>query len=231
MPAVVTFDIETAAIDRERLEDFKHRFEPKPPEPEPAAEVEEEKPKKKKKLAKKEDRPKKLKSDRAGLHYLTGRVVCAGAKNFGKKAEMFAHEEEEILLAGLYEYLDNYRPFTLVTFNGREFDVPFVYMRGLLHGFDFSQVLPMDKFSKSHIDLYQHLGGKWGMNGKLSELAWHFGIEDGLDGSGADVQKNFDNGNWEEIIAHCRADVETTEKLYIRLFPHGRIVSGKWSPR
>lgn len=229
MPSIITFDIETVSIDKERLESFKRKFEPKPPEPIVVEVEDDEKPKKKKKVAvKKEEKPKKLKSDRAGLHYLTGRVVCAGAKIFGRKADMFAHEDEEVLLAGLYEFLDSHLPFTLVTFNGREFDVPFIYMRGLLHGFDFSQVLPMDRYSKSHVDIYQHLGGKWGMNGKLSELAWHFGIEDSLDGSGADVQKNFDNGDWESIIAHCRADVETTEELYKRLFPHGRS-KGKYS--
>ena len=221
MTGIITLDIETASIDKERLESFKNRFEPKPPEP--IIEEEDEAPKKKKKATKKkEEKPKKLKSERAGLHYLTGRVVCAGAKPVGKKVEIFAHDEEDVLLAGLYECLDSYQPFTLVTFNGRDFDVPFIYMRGLLHGFDFSQVLPMDKYSKGHVDLYQHLGGKWGMNGKLEELAWHFGLVDGLDGHGSSIQQQFDSGDWESIIAHCRADVEVTEQLYARLFPHGR---------
>jgi len=220
MNTIITLDIETASIDSERLASFKARFEPKPPEPDP--ELEEEAPKKRKKAAKKEEKPKKLKSDRAGLHFLTGRVVCVGAKIFGRTPDMFAQEEEEITLAGLYTYLDSRQPFTLVTFNGRDFDVPMLYMRGLLHGFDFSQVLPMDKYSKNHIDLYQHLGGRWGMNGKLAELAWHFGIEDGLEGSGSDVQKDFDNGDWDGIIEHCRADVITTEKLYQKMFPFGQ---------
>lgn len=220
MTNILTLDLETASVDSERLQEFKDRFEPKPPEPEPEPEVEEEKPKKRKK-AKKEEKPKKLKSDRAGLHFLTGRVVCTGTKFVGREPQMFADEAEEVIMAGLYDYLAAHQPFTLVTFNGRDFDLPMLYMRGLLHGYDFAQVLPMDKYAKTHIDLYQHLGGRWGMNGKLEELAWHFGLEDDLDGHGSSIQGLYDAGDWESIIAHCRADVIVTERLYTRLFPHG----------
>jgi predicted PolB exonuclease-like 3'-5' exonuclease len=134
---------------------------------------------------------------------------------------MFAHEEEEFIMEGLYSYLDSHQPFTLVTFNGRDFDLPMLYMRGLLHGYDFAQVLPMDKYSKTHIDIYQHLGGRWGMNGTLAEFAWHFGLADELDGHGSSIQQQFDSGDWESIIAHCRADVEVTESLFLRMFPNG----------
>jgi DNA polymerase elongation subunit (family B) len=221
MSSILTLDLETASVDKARIEEFKKRFEPKPPEPEPEPE-EEEKPKKRKKATKKEEKPKKLKSDRAGLHFLTGRVVCVGTKFVGRAPQMFADENEEIILAGVHDYIYDHPSFTLVTFNGRDFDLPMLYMRGLLHGFDFAQLLPMEKYSKSHIDLYQHLGGRWGMNGTLAELAWHFGLADGLDGHGSSIQQQFDNGDWESIIAHCRADVEVTEGLYLKLFPNGR---------
>jgi predicted PolB exonuclease-like 3'-5' exonuclease len=135
---------------------------------------------------------------------------------------MFADDDEDVILAGAYNYLHDHTPFTLVTFNGRDFDLPMLYMRGLLHGYDFAQVLPMDKYTKTHIDLYQHLGGRWGMNGTLAELAWHFGLADELDGHGSNVQQQFDSGDWESIIAHCRSDVEVTERLYSKLLPHGQ---------
>jgi uncharacterized protein YprB with RNaseH-like and TPR domain len=58
----------------------------------------------------------------------------------------------------------------LVTFNGQAFDIPFLYMRGLVHGLDFSALLPKEKWFKLHVDLYEHLGGKWGLNAKLDEI-------------------------------------------------------------
>lgn len=213
-------DIETISIASETLEDYKRKFEPAPPQTEPEP-IDEEAPKKRKKKATvgvKDDR-KKRKSDKPGLNFLTGRIVCTVVKPVGGKPMVFAQEDEDILLLGLYDYLITKRPVELVTFNGRGFDVPFIVMRGLLHGLDFAHLLPTKKYDKLHIDLYEDiLGGKWGMGGKLRELAWFFGLED-VEGNGAEVQALYDSGDLEGIISHCVSDVETTEALYRKLLP------------
>lgn len=224
-------DIETVSIDRERLESYKTKFEPAilvaepEPEVEPAA-----KPKKKTKKTEgsvaKDKR--KLKSERPGLHWLVGKVVCVGLKSVGKPVEMYCNEDEDLVLTTLYEGLLEKRPVDLITFNGKAFDVPFINMRGLVNGLDFSHLLPNERYTKMHLDLYEHLGGKWGMNAKLAELCWMFGI-DCIEGAGNEMQHLYDQGDFEGIANHCRGDVEATEQLYLKLFPHGRAETKKYN--
>ena len=216
----LVLDVETVANDR--LPEYVAKFEPRPPAPEP--EPEEEAPKKKKKKAAKKIAEKKGKADKPGLSFLTGKIACICVKPLGKPAQAFADEDEEAILGAFHEYLIEHRPISLVTYNGRSFDVPFLQMRGLLHGYDLSPHLPNDRFAKNHIDIYADiLGGKWSsQNGKLAELAWYFSV-DSIDGSGADVQKQYDAGEWDAIIAHCIGDVEATEALLYKLQPYRRV--------
>lgn len=193
--AKVVLDIETVASDR--LVEYQKAFEP-------------------------EDITKKIKrSDKPGLHWLTGKVVCICVKPLGKPLMTFCDEDEGAILSALYDCLLTLRPVNLITFNGRSFDVPFILMRGLTHGLDFSALLPRDKWSKLHMDLYEHLGGRWGLNAKLSEICWLLGIN-GICGSGSEIQGLYDNNDFPKIIEHCIGDVEAVEQLYNRLFPHGQ---------
>lgn len=214
-----TFILDIETIASKRLEEYRRQFEPAPPEPEPEEEPEINpktgKPKRKAK-AKSAPRAKSLKSDKPGLSYLTGRIICTGLKPDGKTPIMFADENEKQMLSDLYEYLEERQPLGVVTYNGRAFDVPFITMRGLLYNLDFANVLPQDRYSKSHVDLYEVIGGKWGMSCKLAELAWFLGLE-AVEGKGSDVQQMYDEGRLEDIIAHCKSDIITTEKIYHRI--------------
>lgn len=131
----IVLDIETVATDR--IDEYKEKFEPE-----------------------KKSSKKVLKSDKPGLHWLTGKVICICIKPLGKSAITFCDEDENLILSAFYEELLKLRPVNLVTFNGQAFDIPFLYMRGLVYGLDFSALLPREKWSKLHVDLYEHLGGK-----------------------------------------------------------------------
>jgi DNA polymerase elongation subunit (family B) len=218
-------DIETAPITKERLDSYISAFEPElMVEGDPDwVEVEaDEKPKKGAKKKPKKPKPKVgSKSAKGGLHWLTGQICCVGVLPTDGEPVMFADEDEEVVLVGLYHYLYDAFPYLTVTFNGAEFDLPFIRMRGLLYGLDFSGLLPLEKFSKTHIDIYQVLGGKWVLPAKLAEYCWYFGIED-IDDTGAHVAELFRAGDIEAIVRHCRGDVIATEKLYKKVFPGGK---------
>lgn len=216
----IIIDIETIA--NERINEYKQTFEPAKPEPEPEEEPVVEinpktgKPKraKAKPKPKSEGRAKSPKSAKPGLHWLTGRVICVGVKPDGKEPVMFADDDEEKLLVALHEYLLARFPYTIVTYNGKSFDQPFLVMRGMLYGLDFASLLPSDRYSKSHVDLFEMVGsGKWALPCKLSEAAWFFGIP-AVVGSGSEVQEQYDKGDIDGIIDHCKSDIETTEKLF-----------------
>lgn len=225
MASYIIIDIETAPIKKERLDSYIATFEPEllvEEEPEWVEVETDEKPKKGKKKPKAKKAPKVgSKAAKGGLHWLTGQICCVGVKPIGEEPVMFADEEEEVVLVGLFDYLSSVYPYTMVTFNGTDFDLPFLRMRGLLHGLDFSTLLPLEKFSKQHIDIYAVLGGKWQLPAKLSEYCWYFGINEICD-SGASVAEQFAHGDIDAIIRHCRGDVVGTEKLYRKVFPGGK---------
>jgi DNA polymerase elongation subunit (family B) len=213
-------DIETIPETEERIASYKATFEPTPVEPVETEEIVEKPKKAPKKPRTKKSARGKSKSELKGLHYLTGKIVCIALKPMGKEPLIF-HGEEEVMLRELHEYLSARFPYTLCGYNIMEFDVPFIRMRGLKYGIDFSGLLPLDKFNKQHVDLYVVLGGKWGLTARLSELAWYFDIP-GAYGSGADVERLYRAGDLLEIYRHCGADVCVTEGLYHKIYPEGR---------
>jgi DNA polymerase elongation subunit (family B) len=216
---IIFIDIETIPETEERLSSYKATFEPVSEEPVEIEEIVEKPVKKPKKPRTKKSARVKSKADKKGLHFLTGRIVCVAVKPIGKEPLIF-HGEEGVLLRELHEYLSARHPSTIVGFNIMEFDVPFIRARGMLYGLDFSGLLPVDKFNKSHIDLYNVLGGKWSLNCKLSEYAWFFSIP-GAYGDGSDVERLYREGKLLEIYKHCAADVSITEGLFNKVYPEG----------
>ena len=180
-------DIETIPLSKSRITDFKEKFG-----------------------------EKNKKAKMGGLHFLTGRLVCAGVKHFNGPHMIFADEDEDVILTGLIEYLREGRVDQLITFNGLKFDLPFLRLRAALYGYDMTEYLPYEKYSKKHFDIYDQLGGKWGLNCTLAEYAWHFGL-DTIEDHGSNIAKMYKNHDWEGIIGHNLGDLITTEEIYKRL--------------
>jgi DNA polymerase elongation subunit (family B) len=214
---ILFIDLESVPETDERIASYKATFEPTPMVEE-VAEEPVEKPKKPRKPRVKKARGK-TKAGMGGLHYLTGRIISIAIKPLGKEAFVFHGEEREILTE-LHEYLSAKKPYTLVGYNVSDFDYPFIRMRGLLYGLDFGDLLPFDKYNKQHIDLYNVLGGKWGINAKLSELAWFFGFT-GAYGDGSQVEGWYRAGNLLDVYKHNIGDVTITEQLFQKLYPDG----------
>lgn len=148
------------------------------------------------------------------LHWLTARIVCVGIKVVGEdECTMIAEDSEELTLQATYDYitsLDEY--ITFVSFNGDNFDFPMLRMRGAKHGIPIGRLLPNRRYDKRSFDIYEKMGGKWGISCTLAELAWYCGVE--MHGSGADVAEQWENGYLDEIKTHCEYDVRATEHVY-----------------
>jgi predicted PolB exonuclease-like 3'-5' exonuclease len=104
-----------------------------------------------------------------------------------------------------------------VTFNGLDFDLPFLMRRALYLGVKFP-VLNLDRYRSPHIDLMQHLSH----NGKLRYrgLQWYlnrFNIPNEDSSTGAQIGAMVKAGDWAGISAHCASDVLGTRALAQRL--------------
>jgi hypothetical protein len=177
---------------------------------------------------------------RLGLSPGTGRVIVIGMQNIssgsgggvlleGEPADwndggpmgfqQFAGDERSILTE-FWKLVA--KAGRVVTFNGRQFDGPFLMLRSAMLGITPSQNLVGYRYSlERHCDLAEVLNfhGAVRTNYNLDYWCRRFGItspkEEGLDGSR--VQEVYEAGGIDEIAAYCVRDVVATAGLYSAL--------------
>lgn len=122
---------------------------------------------------------------------------------------------EAIILRGLWDELDNR---VTVGYNQVGFDLPILLRRSLYLGVP-APSLNLDKYRSPHIDLQQRLS----LNGTkpYRSLNWYckrLGLDVPCDvTSGKDIAQLVSEGKWDEVAAHCRADVLKTKALAERM--------------
>ena len=173
---------------------------------------------------------------------LTARVVCIAMLNVdsakgqvlflaedfeaekreAKQVEFIPCMDEAELLTAFWEVARHYEG--IVTFNGRGFDVPFIYLRSALLNTPISRRdwLGYRFQTEPHCDLADQLtfysGGREGA-GRRFNLDFYckaFGIQSpkshGV--TGMDVNRLLAEGRYREIAEYCLRDVEATMLLY-----------------
>lgn len=115
---------------------------------------------------------------------------------------------------------------TFVTFNGRSFDIPFLWTRSAVHGIRPTKNLMANRYlsyqprQAKHIDLFDQLSFYGSVRRKGSLHLWTraFGIESpkaqGV--TGDDVRGLFKEGKYREIARYNARDLQATLELYRR---------------
>jgi predicted PolB exonuclease-like 3'-5' exonuclease len=131
-------------------------------------------------------------------------------------------KDERATLAALAGFLDGQRDLTVVSYNGRAFDLPVVAARCLRHGVAFPwyyrQRDTRYRYSTAgHFDLLDYLVDHGATkNYSLDVAAKLIGMPGKMDCNGADVQAMIDAGRIEEVRAYCMSDVAQTTALFLR---------------
>ena len=104
-----------------------------------------------------------------------------------------------------------------VTFNGRNFDVPFIMMRSAMVGVKVTKNLMGYRYGDEHIDLLEQFtfyGSTRKFN--LDFYCQSFGIESpkSKDISGMEVKNLFEAGRIKDIAVYCSKDIYATYQLY-----------------
>lgn len=156
-------------------------------------------------------------------------VVSIGALSFEKflenpRAGVFVTknpDRERGLLERFADYLVLRKGPTLVTWNGRRYDVPVLAMRMLRHGIPapwfFDRELRKRYTEDGHLDLADHLtdhGAARAM--KLSDVAKTIGLPGKMGTDGGDVAGLYAAGELDKIDAYCLADVVQTAFVFLR---------------
>jgi predicted PolB exonuclease-like 3'-5' exonuclease len=114
---------------------------------------------------------------------------------------------------------------TLVTFNGRRFDIPVLELAALRHGVAAPVHFNEDSQARSryssarHYDLFDYLTnhGAVALAGGMDLLLKMIGMPGKIGMDGSMVQEYFETGRLEEIHRYCRNDVVQTYFLFLRV--------------
>ncbi|HVR41905.1 MAG TPA: ribonuclease H-like domain-containing protein [Thermoanaerobaculia bacterium] len=182
---------------------------------------------------------------RGALSPFTGRIVAIGVVNAddGRSCAMYEvpgqtelvtrrdgsrtliSGSEELLLKKFWDFLGERDRF--ISFNGRQFDGPFLMVRSAIHGITPRRDLVGYRYSfHPNCDLREALNF-WGSihsrqyRFNLDLACKSFGIQsskrEGLDGRA--VETMYREGRFEDIAVYCLEDVRATAELYRRLAP------------
>ena len=217
----IVFDIETSAFDFDTFSESQQEFILRYAEKEPDENVRE---------LKREEAIRFL-----SLYPFTAKVIAIGMLDTesGKEFVLFDGGDEMDWNAeesGLkYKSLSEYemlrlfwdyakRSNRMISFNGRQFDIPFLMIRSAIHRIKPTRNLLRSRFNNSaHIDLLE----EFTFHGLIKKFnldfyCKSFGIESpkshGV--SGMDVKQLYDAGRFKEIAIYCGDDVKAQFELY-----------------
>ena len=205
----IVFDIETCGIDNaeEFLEPVEADKRLKDPE----------------KIAADIEAKTQARLDKLALDCNTARIVCLGywTEEEGLSVDACRREEDERVV--LRHFWRESRHRTLVGYACKQFDLRVMVRRSQLLGIEYP-ILNFSKYDRKGVtDLFLDLTfgdgtyDQGAMRRTLKAFCKRFGIPVDDDISGKEIPALVAAGEWDQVIAHCKSDVELTVALAQRL--------------
>ena len=163
---------------------------------------------------------------RMSLDPILGRIVCIGTMSWDPLTDMpdldvFTVDKSQDIAAQEKAILLQFWAKASVaaqslSFNGLNFDLPFIEKRSRILGITHIPVV-----RETHIDLMRETSTRTYTGGydnkSLTELRKWFGIPVQTDHTGADVYTDYQKGDMATIASHCADDVNATFEISRRL--------------
>jgi predicted PolB exonuclease-like 3'-5' exonuclease len=143
-----------------------------------------------------------------------------------------APPDESMVLQEFADFIGERHP-TMVTFNGRRFDLPVLANRMLKHGVQFPAYYAGRSGDEGHMDLADVLTD-YGASRmpSLTALAQLVGMPGKMDVDGSKVESMFDHGRYTEIRDYCLHDVVQTTFVFLRTeLLRGRLTQDEYRTR
>jgi uncharacterized protein YprB with RNaseH-like and TPR domain len=172
-------------------------------------------------------------NEKAGIYAEFGKIVCisvgfvhGGQLGRSMHIKSFAHDDEETLLRQFVRLLeDNYASpaHRLCGHNSKEFDIPFICRRLLIHGIPLPAILNLagkKPWEIQHLDTMELWKfGDYKAYTSLALLCHIFKIPTPKDDiSGADVARvYYEENDLQRITTYCEKDVIALIQLFLRM--------------
>lgn len=161
--------------------------------------------------------------------------VLAGVETIDSDNTQASKEAEEILVRTFWERMERFSG-SLVSFNGRSFDLPVLELHALKYGCRIPRYFngkARYRFSDDgHYDLYDFLTnyGAHRLKGGFNALAKLIGLPGKTDIDGSMVQQLWEDGRLGDIHRYCRNDVIQTYFLFLRVeLMRGRVTQEQYA--
>ena len=133
-------------------------------------------------------------------------------------------ENEKDIISNFYQMIDGMDRFTLITWNGRTFDLPVLVHRMYSYGMDLAWYYRnkeiSGRYGKQHIDLmdaFCNYGTFGHGRAHLDSVAKLSGLPGKTDVKGDNVKLMHEQGKYEDIQTYCLTDVIQTALIFLRL--------------
>lgn len=158
-------------------------------------------------------------------------VLC---DEFGKfiKVNKIEGESEKAMIENFFRFIDKFKP-RLVSFNGKNFDMPVLVLRALKHNINAAAYLDAtDKWNNyktryseiKHCDLLESLGS--GRGSRLDTICTMAGLPGKYDINGSQVMELFYAKEHEKIHEYCESDTLNTYMLFLKY----ELIKGNLAP-
>ena len=145
-----------------------------------------------------------------GLNPLYSGITCICAKVIDGNEYKGSHTNEKGLIKDFLKWLKSEKGDILISANGKDFDLPFLFMRAYYCGIDIKEIYHLSKVE--HFDVINDITDK---KISLNNLARIYGFEL-KSGSGTNAIKLFEDMKLDELMEYCMNDVLLTEKVYLK---------------
>ena len=156
------------------------------------------------------------------IHPLFSKILLIGIKCGNEKIEIIHSDDEKEVLHSFWSRIAELKPDIIVTFNGYNFDIPFLNIRSNVKSIKPTMDINLVKWkyeTSNHFDCMQVLSANQTFLNVALEISCRvFKIpvpENRV--SGEEIPKLYGKNEVETIKEHCRQDVEMTEQLYLKL--------------
>ncbi|MCX2683201.1 3'-5' exonuclease [Campylobacter sp. MIT 21-1685] len=152
--------------------------------------------------------------------------ICAViSNNFGSfiKVNKIEGDDEQTMIDNFFAFIEKHEP-KLVSFNGKNFDMPLLVLRALKYGIKAGAYLDTtsDKWNNyktrfseiKHCDLFECFGSSRGMS--LNLLSALNDLPGKYDICGSDVIKLYYHNEFEKIHQYCESDALNTFILFLK---------------
>ncbi|HVI44893.1 MAG TPA: ribonuclease H-like domain-containing protein [Chitinophaga sp.] len=185
------------------------------------------------KIAPESENPAEGYADRAGIYAEFGRIVCISVgffhlehNHYSLRLKSFYNDDESVVLNGFLELVNKfyakYPRFQFAGHNIREFDIPFICRRSVIHHLSLPQPLQLHGFKPWEVPMLDTLHlwrfGDFKHYTSLKLLTAILGVEtpkDDIDGSMVG-RVYWQDKDLPRIAAYCQKDVVAVAQLLLR---------------